>query len=1065
MSAITRSTQRYLPGLTHYHTSVKVEVASHNSPERVDVSADVWSCSVGKTIKGAGRANISLVAGRNFLNLLFPDDYVNIYFDIGDGQGWTRVFFGLIDRIEEAYDVSEAGVPSTVYHVICTDFTKVFDKTFVYFNPALRNRADWINSDFSQGNIGGLAALSRGLVLSGSPADIVQNFILVMLGFGTQMVLPESYRPRVSDEFRTSRRRFITDQLNSAPLRTAVDPDVLQTLNERLLRQSDDTSAPPLTEEERAEIGIEGTEAITRTADQLRADVLRNLALRELDVGGDSPAFLLDIIDLYTFVERNGIDGYRTALEMMENTGDLMSTIRQYSNEVVNEVFFDLRPVMSDGGLRPGDSFSHEADDWGGNVSGSHPAGIQYVPALVMREYPFSTINRVDASTVQMRLGPDSATYGVMWCGALFSNEKDVPGRHVIRIPSVAIDQQTQGSASTTADKHLDVVVLSENEIVKTRWGRSDEDHFNLFELHTNAIMGSVGERYLFGDLLPLITPIDIMRHGLRIKQADTMYAYFGNQAVVQSQTDTTEPTQPEDEEEEEGLSTEVGPPILASDGAVYRGRRSALSVSARYGYRRGTRPDTSDSWIFHNGIDIHPTSTETVDGVAHVKGPPVRAMADGFVCVSAPNGTYGLYGETVVIRHPQFGDRPVYSAYNHLFGRNTDVVGNAENHNQPRQCCSLNGGRFEERQVSRGDIIGWMGKTGANRDGSAQSGVRLDPNRPGVTGLIASGVHLHFEIDYSFPPRNETETPRIPFSAVRPVSTNSRSTDPDAFLMEHSVDLVALYTADDGVDDDAEEGGGEDAVTDDHARDTSQRTETDEDEQRQTSPAESDVDNRAIRNMLARWTILQDHWYQHNKEYLSGDLTVRPAPEIRVGYRLDIPERAMSFYIEGVQHDWQHPNKMTTNLQVTRGQPNNPYPVYVLPPIEGLANPATQRRNADSRLARYFVTSDPIAVRRALVLRQSALTRESAATRTSALVTVNVVDQEAADGTTETVIPASIDGFDEVAVSLASEETLDAVDAALATPETAPFITGGGDDLDHGGVIEAELFGEWGDE
>jgi hypothetical protein len=129
-------------------------------------------------------------------------------------------------------------------------------------------------------------------------------------------------------------------------------------------------------------------------------------------------------------------------------------------------------------------------------------------------------------------------------------------------------------------------------------------------------------------------------------------------------------------------------------------------------------------------------------------------------------------------------------------------------------------------------------------------------------------------------------------------------------------------------------------------------------------------VDSGSTRRQILRWALLQDHWYQHNLEYLSGRIDMRGAPEIRVGYRLDIKERQMSFYVEGVNHSWSYPNNMSTNLQVSRGQANNPYPLYVYPYIENLGATDSQRRTARSRLATYFLTPDPIAIRRSLFLR-----------------------------------------------------------------------------------------------
>jgi hypothetical protein len=103
--------------------------------------------------------------------------------------------------------------------------------------------------------------------------------------------------------------------------------------------------------------------------------------------------------------------------------------------------------------------------------------------------------------------------------------------------------------------------------------------------------------------------------------------------------------------------------------------------------------------------------------------------------------------------------------------------------------------------------------------------------------------------------------------------------------------------------------------------------------------------------------------------EYLSGRIDMRGAPEIRVGYRLDFVERDMSFYIEGVNHVWQFPDKMTTSLSVTRGQPNKPYPLYVLPKVEPYNPTESQRKTGRSRLATYFLTPDVLAVRRATFL------------------------------------------------------------------------------------------------
>jgi hypothetical protein len=122
-------------------------------------------------------------------------------------------------------------------------------------------------------------------------------------------------------------------------------------------------------------------------------------------------------------------------------------------------------------------------------------------------------------------------------------------------------------------------------------------------------------------------------------------------------------------------------------------------------------------------------------------------------------------------------------------------------------------------------------------------------------------------------------------------------------------------------------------------------------------------IDSAGTRSKLARWVVMLDHWYQHNIEYLQGTITTRAFPEIRVGYRLDIAERNESYYVESVSHSWQYPEPLTTTMALSRGQRNDPYPVYIHPDTAAFHGD----RMAMSRLARFFKQVDPEAVYRSL--------------------------------------------------------------------------------------------------
>jgi hypothetical protein len=100
-------------------------------------------------------------------------------------------------------------------------------------------------------------------------------------------------------------------------------------------------------------------------------------------------------------------------------------------------------------------------------------------------------------------------------------------------------------------------------------------------------------------------------------------------------------------------------------------------------------------------------------------------------------------------------------------------------------------------------------------------------------------------------------------------------------------------------------------------------------------------VDTSAVRRQLVRWALLMDHWSQHNIEYLSGTITMRGRPDIRVGYRLDWVDRHESYYVEQVSHEWSYPGALRTTVQVTRGQRNDPFPAYI-PPTAPPADPTS---------------------------------------------------------------------------------------------------------------------------
>ena len=118
--------------------------------------------------------------------------------------------------------------------------------------------------------------------------------------------------------------------------------------------------------------------------------------------------------------------------------------------------------------------------------------------------------------------------------------------------------------------------------------------------------------------------------------------------------------------------------------------------------------------------------------------------------------------------------------------------------------------------------------------------------------------------------------------------------------------------------------------------------------------PGESNLGRQ--KDTLLSWVVLQDMWVQHNHEYLSGRMSLRGLPGIRPGYRVDRPELNMSFYVDGVQHNWNYPGQLTTNLTVSRGQPSGAENALKYHSARPKDDPATTDRQ---ELGRVFSTSE----------------------------------------------------------------------------------------------------------
>lgn len=520
------------------HSRCKVLIYSHIDDNelqgRIDCSLDVIQCETSKSIKSGGGAAIVLVPRRNYLNYVFPNDYVHIYFDPGDGRGFIRTFFGFVDRIERTIQTSGSGVTSTRFQITCSDFTKALDKTQVYFNPHLVSRGDFVSQFAGTEQIGGVALMSKGIQVWGTPADVVISLVQHLLGFNTQFKVPKSH-PSIGAVVEGSRRSRLKNAL--VPLMG----EILQLKNPETIKAIKDK-----TDKEKAALVNESTnkllDALPKVIDDRNVvatrDYLGDLISSQTGLeynayalqkaiqagrriyGSGEELSLLDLID-FSFIEYGAIDGSILAPSIWQSQGSLWSIMNTWSNDLVNELFCDLRPV----------GLNNKFDQQKGGYSSSYDennvlgCGIRMIPAVVMREYPFSTVESIKSAgeivfNDKSKKGTDRFPItGIGADGGIFSQEPGKSGRKVVRIDSLNPFRRDK-----KATKHLDVLAISVQDIVSERIGRGDADTFNLIEVMADLGIGKHG-KYMSIDVQPIANPISIIRDGLRPKTYVSRYA------------------------------------------------------------------------------------------------------------------------------------------------------------------------------------------------------------------------------------------------------------------------------------------------------------------------------------------------------------------------------------------------------------------------------------------------------------------------------------------------------------------------------------------------------------
>ena len=488
------------------HATCKAFVASHErvagdmGPGRYELSNDIISCEVTSSTQGSS-ANLTLMPRRPYLHWIFPGDWISIYMSSGadarEGFGVvgmregvsddTRVFFGMVTggpREQLAKD--EKGEAQVRFTLSCIGVQGMLDKTMVYYNQQLGP-----GSLFGS-LLPGLATLTMGIPLTGTPATIPRSIALAYAGFGGQLLMPESYPGG-----------FGTDEQRRARLQDSLQRSlkIEETLGILQARGANGRTNPTLTQR-----------AIASAKSEFPARSLAN------------------ILDLFTYVEDMFVSGRVVNTPRHEQNASVWGLMMENVNPIMNEMYVSLLPPRRESGER--DWNQPDEDEWG-----MRP---HLRPSLVIRERPFAWRDELYVTPG----GLDGRKETEVNFGSVFFSQRGQGNKFPYQQdfnPIVKVSQAGQRvfKLITNSVRAVDRVKVRASDINQYMLGPSENDMFNFFMINmASTPLSQAHQKFtlLLDGLVPVFLPESIKRYGLRLRDMSTKFMYLGGGDVDSKQ-------------------------------------------------------------------------------------------------------------------------------------------------------------------------------------------------------------------------------------------------------------------------------------------------------------------------------------------------------------------------------------------------------------------------------------------------------------------------------------------------------------------------------------------------
>ena len=903
-------------------TTAKVYIYRHNrypysNHGEVDISQWVTQCSMGNNISGGGVLTLHVAPVLPWEDEFAPNDIVNLYFNTNrpherfeyeDGDatwrynlGNVRTFFGYVSTITRQVIKTSDGSRNTRYSIVCNTFDKAIRATSVYTNPHLTYQGDADSSERDvvrediRSNIGGLLLLQKGFLVAGSPRKLIISHLMRSLGFGGQWLLPLGYE---DDLYKQNFVAKFSAEKNSEKDKEITKLDYKYTVE---IKSQERKSSPGTLSKEQIPF-------IANTKFTIPNDTIPHQARH---------------------VSNGVLDDLKDALVQVATE----ARIKHWS--VKNYLFEQLN-----GGLSKDDL---------GNLEETANGEVYFTQKLYDANY----------KKISEKMGIfQLITKGGKKVFKFVPNPKVIEELYNDAAPELTpkVNQETklEGYTPTPAKTMFNILCLDYMEEVDGNYVLSQMFNFGgpLLDQLIRQSNSLIAELYF--DLRPAPDFTQHEKDGLG-KELDGAIPMVP--AVVLREKPFTIYKDPNVTIAEPDKNN-----IVTSGKEVKYGNADQLFIKLfhRSGYSKIKAKDTDkvNTILKDNGYDelALPTKStpEFLDKYsAYIKTIPKTPSGN-----SKPEGespTYSSqekylaskYKPNIIDEAQIVGYKAVSATEYGTVGYVADSLSLAEQpynvmFSLPRPVFkSPDGGRLtlESNVASQDTILGVLEK---QQIGTAKPKIKFQPiptyNQGGITPeSIGSNKEFTQALNFGADPDSAKFIKSDILKQQQLNKTKQRWHVLDKITIKSEDIITEQYYRSDGevinilelfgdVNPDFEF---QKAVVSDKLP-----LVTPISIQRGGVRVSSHVTsflqhllsgggtNAWLAGLAYRWVVMMDMWSQHNHELLTGTLTLRGMPGLRVGYKIDRPELGLSFYVDSVSHEWTYPGNMTTSISISRGQP-----------------------------------------------------------------------------------------------------------------------------------------------